>query len=244
MDKLHRAFEPYRHLDPVGWVGLFRQLPVWAGLACVVVGTLMLFFGRGHLFRVVAAPLGASIGLIWVATVAGKLGISASVNQVTVGAAVVLAVVGLVFPQGVVFFALGMPTGLIAAQLVGPADWLLAFVPGFIIGGAVGILLHNVISSLVSSAVGAWALTLGLLAVLSPFVAAVGVLAQNPVVVFCIAGCFAIGGAVYQLVVRGSPEALEKEKREKQLARQKAKEDRALTKRWANYTKNSKKRGG
>ncbi len=244
METLQRAFEPYRHYDPLGWVGLFRYLPVWAGLITMVLGALMMLFGGGKLFRVVAAPLGALIGMIWVPTVVGRLGISAPAQQVTLAAAITLAVVGVLFPPGVVFFAFGMPIGLIAAQLVGPTDWLLAFLPGFIIGGAVGIVLHTVVSSILSAAVGAWALVLGLLAVLNPFVGSVGTLAQTPVVVFAITACFAVAGAAYQLLLRGPPEELEKHKRERQLLRKKLKEDRALEKRWANYTKNSKKKGG
>ncbi len=243
METLQRTFEPYRHFDPQGWVGLYRSLPVWAALVTMVLGALMMLFGGGKLFRLVAAPLGALIGMIWVATVVGRLGISAPVQQVTIAAAITLALVGLFFPPGVVFFAFGMPVGLVAAQLVGPTDWLLAFLPGFIIGGAVGIVLNTVVSSVLSAAVGAWALMLGLLAVLNPLLGSVSTLAQTPVVVFAITACFAIGGAAYQLLLRGPPEEQEKQKREQTLVRKKLKEDRALEKRWANYTKNSKKKG-
>lgn len=241
METLQRAIEPYRHFDPVGWVGLCHFLPVWAGALCLLGGVLMLFFGGGRLFRLVAAPLGALIGLIWVAPVAGRLGISAPLPQVTLIAATSLAILGLIFPPGVVFFAFGVPLGLLAGQWVGPVDWLLAFVPGFIIGGAVGVVLHQVVSSVLSAVVGAWVLMLGLLAVLMPFVSSAGVLAQNPPVVFVVAGCFAIGGAAYQIMARGSPDDLAKRKRERLLLQKKLKEDRALSKRWANYSK--KKRG-
>lgn len=238
---LQRALEPYRHLDPSGWVGVFRYVPVWGGAVCIVVGLFMLFVGGGRLFRLVAAPLGAAIGTIWVPTVLTRLGVSAPPSQVTLASAISLAFLGLLFPPGVVFFAFGIPIGLTAAQLVGPTDWLLAFLPGFVIGGAIGIVLHQVVSSVLSAAVGAWVLVMGLLAVLNPYIDAVGGLVQNPVVVFAIAGCFAIAGAAYQLMVRGSPEEREKQKRERTLANKKMKEDRALEKRWANYSKKGKK---
>jgi len=238
---LQRALEPYRHLDPSGWVGFFRSLPVWAGVLFIALGAFMLFVGGGRLFRLVAAPLGAIIGMIWVGTVLSRLGISAPPQQVTLVSATALALLGLLFPPGVVFFAFGIPIGLIAAQLVGPTDWLLAFLPGFVIGGAIGIVLHQVVSSVLSAAVGAWLLVMGLLAVLNPFVDAVGSLVQTPVIVFAVAACFAVAGAAYQLMVRGSPEEMEKQKRERAMQRKKLKEDRALEKRWATYSKKGKK---
>ncbi len=241
VETLQRAFEPYRHLDPLGWVGVFRFLPPWAGGVSIVVGLLMLLFGGGRLFRVVAAPLGAAIGLIWVSAVASRLGVTAKGDTVALVAAAALALLGLLFPPAVVFFSFGMPIGLTAAQLVGPTDWLLAFVPAFIIGGALGIVLHRVVSSVLSAAVGAWVLLMGCLAVVNPWSSAAGTLAQSPIVVLVVAGCFAVAGAVYQLVIRGSPEENEKQKRERLLERQKQKEDRVLAKRWSSYSK--KKRG-
>ncbi len=243
MEQLQRAFEPYRHLDPLGWIGFFRVLPVWAGLLAIVFGGLMLFFGRGRLFRIVAVPLGAAIGLIWFAAIAQRFGLTAPASQVTLGAAIVMALLGLAFPPGVVFFAFGMPIGLLAAQLVGPTDWLLAFMPGLIIGGAVGVVLHPIVSSLLSAVIGAWSMVIGFLAMLGPFVNAVDGVAQNPLVIFSVVGCFTIAGAGYQLMVRGSDEDVDKSKREQHMLKKKLKEDRELKKRWANYTKNSKKRG-
>ena len=82
METLQRALEPYRHLDPPGWVGLHVYLPVWAGLLCIAVGLLMALWGGGRLFRVVAGPLGAIIGTVWVGTLAGRLGWRSSPHTV------------------------------------------------------------------------------------------------------------------------------------------------------------------
>lgn len=203
----------------------------------MALGLFMLLFGRGQLFRIVAAPLGALIGSLWVPAVAAHFGSTMPASQVGLGASIGLAFLGALFPPGVIFFAFGMPIGLIAAQLVGPTDWLLAFLPGFIIGGAIGVVLHPVVSALISSVAGAWVLTLGLLAVLAPLLASVGSVAKNPVIVFSMAGCFAMAGAIYQLLVRGSADSVSRQKRERLLQRAKQKEDRALEKRWASYSK-------
>ena len=88
MEQLQSAFEPYRHLDPIGWVGVFRFLPVWAGLIAIVVGVLMLLFGGRQLFRLVAGPLGALIATVWAAPLAARLGFGASIRQITLVATI------------------------------------------------------------------------------------------------------------------------------------------------------------
>lgn len=239
MEQLERAFEPYRHLDPVGWVGVFRFLPVWGGLVAVVLGVLMLLFGGRRLFRLVAGPLGAVIATVWAGVLATRLGFGSSARVITTGASFTLLGLGLLYPPVVVFFAFGVPVGLLGGQLAGQADWLLGFVPGFIVGGAVGVVMHRVVGAVLSALVGAWVAVLGLMAALSPFLAPVGWLAGNPIAVLSIAGCFGIAGIVYQLFVRPSPEEAEKLKHEKFLNKKRAKEQKEQEARWKKYTNKS-----
>lgn len=235
MEQLQRAFEPYRNLDPVGWVGVFHFLPVWAGLLCLVFGVLMGLFGGRQLFRLVAGPLGAVIATIWAATLANRLGFGRNMQQIATVATVGLFGLGLLYPPVVVFFAFGVPAGLIGGQIAGANDWMLGFGPGFFFGGALGVVLHRPVGAVLSAAVGAWLAVLGLMAALKPFVPAVSWLASNPLAVISVAGCLAIAGAVYQLFVRPNEEQARAARQEKALKKQRAKEQKAAEARWQKY---------
>ncbi len=240
MEQLQSAFEPYRHLDPVGWIGVFRFMPVWGGLVAIAVGVLMMLFGGRHLFRLVAAPLGALIGTVWAGPLAARLGFGTSIRQITLVATIGLLGAGLLWPPIVVFFAFGVPAGLVGGQIAGPNDWLLGFGPGFFLGGAAGVVMHRLVGSILSAAVGAWVMVLGVLSTLNPWVSGVNWLAANPVAVLSVAGVFAVGGAVFQIFVRPSEEEATARRLEKGIAKKRAKEQKATEERWAKYN-NSKK---
>jgi hypothetical protein len=123
--------------------------------------------------------------------------------------------------------------GLLAGELAGPADWLLGFAPGVLAGGALGVALHRVFSALLSSALGAWALVLGLMAALAPVAPWVGQLATAPVWVLGAAGVLAAAGSAYQLFVRVSIEELERRRHERASSRRREKETAQLERRWA-----------
>lgn len=235
MEHLQNIFEPYRHLDPLGWVGVFRFLPVWGGLLAIAFGAVMTMFGGRQLFRLVAGPLGAIIATVWATPLAARLGFGGSLKQITLVATIVLFASGLLWPPVVVFFAFGVPAGLLGGQLAGANDWILGFGPGFLLGGAAGIALHRVVGSVLSAAAGAWVLVLGLMATLNPFVGGIGWLANNPVAVLAVAGCLTVAGGVFQLFVRPSEDEARAQKLEKTLARQRAKDQKAAEERWAKY---------
>lgn len=235
MEQLQNAFEPYRHLDPHGWVGVFRFLPVWGGLVAVVVGVLMMLFGGRRLFRLVAGPLGALIATVWAAPLAARLGFGTSVRQLTLVSTIVLFGAGLIWPPIVVFFAFGVPAGLAGGQLAGANDWILGFGPGFFLGGALGVVMNRLVGAILSAAIGAWVAVLGLMAALNPFISAVNWLAGSPIAVLSVAGCFAIAGAVFQIFVRPTEEESRTRKTEAALAKRKAREQKALEERWAKY---------
>lgn len=237
METLERALEPYRRLDPLGWVGVFRFLPSWAGLLAVAVGGLMLLYGGRRLFRLVAAPLGLVLATVWASSLAVRLGFGGQHRQIAQVATVTLFGLGLLWPPVVVFVAFGVPAGLAGGSLAGPTDWLLGFGPGFFLGGAVGLVFHRVVGAVLSAAVGAWVAVLGLLAFLNPFTRLVGWLAHNPVVVLSLAGCVAVAGAVFQLFLRPSVEEAEAQRQEKALSKKRAKEQREAEARWEKHRK-------
>lgn len=237
MEPLQNAFEPYRHLDPLGWVGVFRFLPLWGGLVAIAVGVVMMLFGGRQLFRLVAGPLGALIAAVWAVPLAQRLGFGGSLRQISLVATFGLFGAGLLWPPFVVFFAFGVPAGLLGGQLAGPNDWILGFGPGFLLGGAAGIGLHRFVGAVLSSIAGAWLTVLGLMAALNPFVGGIAWLANNPVAVLTIAGVMALAGSVFQLFVRPSEDEAKALKLEKTISKQRAKDQKAAEERWAKYHK-------
>jgi hypothetical protein len=232
MEGLLQALKAYQTFNPSGWVALYRLLPMWAGIVCCVVGVTLLLAGGGRMFRVLAGPIGALVGLWCTPIVAAKLGVPDLVPRLPVIVAAVLMALGFLFPPAITFVGLGVPLGLVAGQIAGPQDFLLGFAPGFIIGGLVGALLHRVVSALVASVVGAWVLVIGALAALHQFGGLVAAVASRPWGVIIAAALFAVAGAVYQLAVRPTPEDADKQRAERERLKQRQAEQRALEKRW------------
>jgi hypothetical protein len=236
MEEFLRAIEAYQRFDPPGWVSLFRFFPMWAGILLALSGLLMMLFGGGKLFRVVAGPLGAAVGFLWTPLLATKLGYGPQGAQLRIVATIGIGGLGLLLPAGATFFAFGIPIGLVAGDMAG-SDWVLGFIPAFFIGGLIAVVLHRYIGAVASSLVGAWALVIGLLSALHPFTPLVESVAQQPWGVLIAALLFAVAGAVYQLFVQLSPEAREAYKLEKHQAKKKVKEQKEIESRWSRYSK-------
>ncbi len=237
METFLRAIEAYQRFDPAGWVSLFRFFPAWAGLALILVGVAMMLFGGGKLFRLVAGPLGAGVGFLWASVIATKLGFGAQGNQVRIVATLVIGGLGFLYPPAATFFAFGIPVGLVAGEVVGNADWVLGFIPGFFFAGVLAMAAHRFIGAIVSSLFGAWLLVLGVLAALHPFTSMVESVSQQPWGVLIAALLFAIAGCVYQLFVQLSPDAREALRQEKRTAKRKKADAKAIENRWTNYSK-------
>jgi hypothetical protein len=241
VETLQRALEPYKHFDPPGWINLFRFLPVWAGALTALVGVGLLLRGGGVVFRAVAGPLGVVIGQIWIGPLAARLGFQTMQQQISLGASAVLGLLGFVVPASTVFFGFGIPIGLMAANLAGP-DWLLGFVPAFIIGGAVGVVLERPVSVLLASVAGGWLVLMGSMSALTAVAPGlVERLAGSWPAAISVASLFAVAGFGYQIFVLPPPEKASQIKREKAMAKQAAAEKKALEKRWSNYTKDEGK---
>lgn len=228
------ALNAYRGFDPAGWVGIYKLLPMYAGIVCVVLGVLLLLFGGGRFFRLIAGPIGAAIGFLWAPMIAGRFGLSVSPEAISYAAAAFLGVMGFVFPPGLLFFAVGIPLGLIGGQFAG-ADWMLGFAPTAFITGAIAAAAHRVIASVVSSIIGGWILVIGMLAALHQVGTLVAMVAQQPWGVIIAAILFALAGSVYQIAVRPTPEEADAIRAEKALAKNKAQERKRLEKRWGKY---------
>ncbi len=236
MDELLKAVEPYQRWDPQGWVAVHKVLGTALAAGLVAAGVLMLLFGSGRLFRVVAGPIGALVGFLWAPMLANRFGFASAAPQIRAVATAGLFGLGILFPPAATFFAAGVPAGLVAGEIAGMSDWPLGFIPGFVVVGALGVAMHRYISTVLSSAVGSWCLVIGALGI-APKAGWVGPVAAQPWGLLLAALLFALAGSVYQLFVRLSPEERDRMKAEKAQAKKKLKEKKALEDRWANYSK-------
>ncbi|RKH71255.1 hypothetical protein [Corallococcus aberystwythensis] len=232
MDGFLQALKAYQTFNPSGWVGIYRLLPMWVGVVVALVGLVLLLAGGGKLFRAVAGPVGAVLGLLWTGAVTQRLGMVDLDPRLPTLVAAALMALGFLFPPAVTFVGVGVPLGLLAGQIAGPSDFLLGFGPGFIVGGLVGAILHRQVSGIVASAAGAWLLVIGALAALHQFGGVVEAVASRPWGVIIAALLFALAGSIYQLAVRPSPKESDQQKAEKQRLKQRQAEQQALEKRW------------
>jgi hypothetical protein len=232
VEALIQALKAYQEFNPQGWVAIYRLLPMWAGIVCCALGLLLLFFGGGRVFRFVAGPVGAVLGLACTSVIAAKLGMAELDPRTPSLVAMVLAVVGFLVPPAIAFLCVGIPLGLVAGQIAGPQEFLLGFFPTALISGIVAAILHRVVGAVVSSAVGAWLLVIGTLAALYQFVGLVAKVANQPWGVIIAAGLFALAGSVYQIAVRPSPEEADRIRAEKERLKLRKAEQKALEKRW------------
>ena len=231
MEQYLQALKVYQTFNPSGWVAIYRLLPMWAGIVACAIGLGLLLFGGGRLFRVLAGPLGALIGLAWTGVLMAKFGLGMDPRNPTI-AALVLMLLGFLLPPAIVFLGVGIPVGLLGGELAGPADYLVGFVPGLLLGGLVAAVLHRHVSAILSSMVGAWLLVIGALAALHQFGGLVTAMANQPWGLIIAAGLFALAGSVYQIAVRPSPEEVERQEAERQRLKQRKAEQKALQKRW------------
>jgi hypothetical protein len=232
MEGFLQALKSYQSFNPSGWVGIYRMLPMWTGVVVAALGLVLLLAGGGKLFRVVAGPVGAVLGLVWTGAVTQRLGLTGLDPRLPTLLAAALMALGFLFPPAVTFVGVGVPLGLVAGQLAGPSDFLLGFGPGFIVGGLVGAVLHRQVSGIVASAVGAWLLVIGALAALHQFGGVVEAVASRPWGVIIAALLFALAGSVYQLAVRPAPEEADQRKAERFRQKQRQADQQALEKRW------------
>lgn len=234
MEAFIQALKAYQELNPQGWVGIYRLLPMWAGIVCCALGLTLLLVGGGRAFRLVAGPVGALIGLMWTSVIAARFGLLPGSYDPRLPSLVAagLAVVGFLSPPAIAFLGVGIPLGLLAGQLAGQPDFLLGFFPALLLGGLVAVLLHRAVSAIVASALGAWVLVIGALAALHQFGGLVTAVANQPWGVIIAAGLFALAGSVYQIAVRPSPEEVERMQAEKERLRLRRAEQKALERRW------------
>ncbi len=193
------ALGVFRTSDPAVWLSFSARLPWGLALAAALVGAGLLVAGGGKAFRVIAAPVGALLGLLWGEALAGPLGLSGSETALAAGSALVLFGIGALAPSVVVAIAFGAPVGLAFGELVGNTGFLLGFVPAALLAGAVAAVLHRALRVLVAATSGAALLLLGALRLLQGVPAVSALARTHPIWLLCAAGAVAFCGAVVQL---------------------------------------------
>jgi hypothetical protein len=193
----------YSTFDPASWLSVYRQMPIWAGAVCAAAGLALLLFGNGQIFRLVAAPAAAAVGYFWAPLAAQHLGVHYPVHVVSHAAALFLGALGFLVPSVAVFLGAGLASGLAAGSLVSAKDWMLAFVPGFLLGGTIATAARELIAAVVTSAVGAWLFILGVLVAFHTVAdGMVSTVSRMPWAVLAAAASFAFAGAIFQLFLR------------------------------------------
>jgi hypothetical protein len=193
------ALSVFRTPDPAAWLSLAARLPWALGLVAALLGGFLLVAGGGKAFRVIAAPVGALLGLLWGEALAGPLGLAGSETALAIGASLVLFGVGALAPSVVVAIAFGAPVGLAFGGLVGNTGFLLGFVPAALLAGAVAAVLHRPLRVLVAVTVGGALLLLGLLRLLQGVPAVTTLARTHAGWLLAGAGAVAFAGAVVQL---------------------------------------------
>src|SRR5271169_140743 len=195
---LSDALSVFRSSDPSAWLSLSRRVQWVMAAAAAMLGAFLLVAGGGKAFRVIAAPVGALLGLLWGEALAGPLGLAGSETALAIGAAVVLFCIGALAPSVVVAIAFGAPVGLAFGGLVGNTGFLLGFVPAALLAGAVAAVLHRPLRVLLAATMGGALLLLGLLRLLQGVPAVMALARTHAVWLLVGAGAVAFAGAVVQ----------------------------------------------
>jgi predicted Rdx family selenoprotein len=202
----------------------------------MVVGACFLTVGQGVLFRFVTALIGAIIGLAWSKPVITQLALPDFSGSEQVYAAV-LGAVGLSIPEAVLFLVLAIPAAFASMAYLGLKNPLLGFVPAFLLGGAVGLILQNHIRAFVASALGAWMLVMGVLASLYRLGWVSQSVLGSPRAILGAIAFLALGGTLFQMSFRGKQQWRARRKAEKTRLKTLAEDRAALERRWASYSK-------
>jgi hypothetical protein len=202
----------------------------------MVVGACFLTVGQGVLFRFVTALIGAVIGLAWSKPVIAQLALPdfAGSEQVY---AVVLGAVGLSIPEAVLFLVFAIPAAFASMTYLGLKNPLLGFVPAFLLGGAVGLILQNHIRAFVASALGAWMLVLGVLASLYRLEWVSQSVLGSPRAIWGAIVFLTLAGTLFQMSFQSKQRWRARRKVEKARLKTLAEDRAALERKWASYSK-------
>lgn len=184
--------------DSAAWLARASgAMPRLAGAALVLVGLIVAVLGsRQPVVRVVALVAGAVLGFALAALPASYFHLPLESVQYALAGG--LALLGAVFPEAIVFVVVGGPIGFLGAGFFPAGDRLVAFLPGFLVGGVVGAVLAPWVTAVLTAFLGGLAFAAGLARTLPPAVGGAWLLGHP----FALAGlgvAIGIAGLVTQL---------------------------------------------
>ncbi|MCL2011519.1 MAG: hypothetical protein FWG75_01850 [Cystobacterineae bacterium] len=219
------------------WLETLFYWPLWGAGLAIATGLCFLTIGQGVAFRCVAALMGAVIGLAWSKPVIVQLALPDFAGSEQVYAAV-LGVIGLSIPAAILFLVLAIPAAFACLTYSGLKNPLLGFVPAFLVGGAIGLILEHHIRAFVASALGAWMLVLGILSTLYGLGWISNSVLDSPWAILGAIAFLAIAGTLLQMSLRGHKQQRARLKAEKERLKTLAEDKVALEKKWSSYSKN------
>ncbi len=235
--RLAAAVEPFRHLDFGAWFGFAVGLPHVPAALAIVAGLVCALAGARHGVDRVTAPL---VGLLFALGIAPEVQaivnplMPVSVKLVSLVLPAAVALLSVFVPHALVFFVIGTLGAAGGAAFVSEKELLLGLAPGFLIAGAIGLVLGRYLATVITAAVGGILFTGGLLALLGDN--AIGrVLTSSAYLPLGLAGLLTLAGASLQFATYQDAGERQKKKEAAREKKQLDKENREREKRFANY---------
>jgi hypothetical protein len=179
------------------WSASLRPLAV----ACVAVLALTaaVIGARRPMVRLVAGAAGVGLGFAYAARFEPWLPfLHVSLDSLGWDLALVFGIFGAATPEGFTFVLSGLLFGSGLASLFRSSERAFAFLPGFLLGGAAGVMAFPFVAALVSSFGGGWVCACAL-AALFPKATLGGYLESHPLATFGIGLAIGAAGFVGQL---------------------------------------------
>jgi hypothetical protein len=180
------------------WLGrLAAALPHLAAIALVGVALIVAVLGsRPPVVRVVSLVAGAALGFLIAELPATYFHLPLTTVRYALGGG--LAVLGAAFPESVVFIVIGGPLGLLGAGLFPAGDRVVAFLPGFLVGGIVGAVFAPWILTVLTGFAGGFGFAVGLARVLPDAIGGRWMVG-HPFVILGLGVAMGVAGVVTQL---------------------------------------------
>jgi hypothetical protein len=236
-----RLLEKLGGLSPIDFdgehlVAVAKELPLPVGIALVGAGLVAcLLGGRRFIFRLVLAPIAVAAAFALAPKAAVLLHLAPkTASWIVAGLAGTTAVV---FPPAILFAGFGVAGALAGGELAGSQDYWVGFIPGFVIGGALALIMHRIIAVVVSSLIGAAMFVVGLLCLIS-FTRLASLILGAPILSLGLAGCVAVAAMAFQFKFGpADDEEREKARLEKLKEKEIRADDKARDKRFKEYGK-------
>ncbi len=193
-----------------GWflvLGTNQDLMIWtASLRPVAVACLAAFAltaavigARRPMVRLVAGAAGAAIGFAYAARFEPWLPfLHISLQSLGWDLALVFGIFGAATPEGFSFALSGLLCGSGLASLFRSNERTYAFIPGFLLGGAAGVMAFPLVAAMVSAFGGGW-ICAAALAALFPRATLGGYLQAHPLATLAIGLAIGVTGFIGQL---------------------------------------------